>query len=108
MFQSSRVRSCGWSCDMHIACDSITHTLQTLPIEKLQPQTTTPERKTSQAAGYDLTPTEEFQLQPGEQQLIDTGIAIAIPEGYYGQLHSRSSLARKGITVEGGVIDADY
>ena len=84
------------------------HSLETLPIKKLQPQATVPERKTSQAAGYDLTPTEEFQLQPGEQQLIDTGIAIAIPEGYYGQLHSRSSLARKGITVEGGVIDADY
>ena len=40
------------------------HTLETLPIKKLQPQAITPERKTSQAAGYDLTPTEEFQLQP--------------------------------------------
>src|SRR4051812_29417071 len=33
---------------------------------------------------------------------------MAIPQGYYGQLHPRSSLAKKGLSVEGGVIDLDY
>jgi hypothetical protein len=84
------------------------NTLEPLPVQRLQSQAILPERKTPQAAGYDLTPVEEFQLQPEEQRLINTGIAIAIPEGYYGQLYPRSSLALKGLTVEGGVIDSDY
>jgi dUTP pyrophosphatase len=84
------------------------NTIDQLPIKHLEPNARLPERKTPQAAGYDLTPSETVHLAPGEQQLINTGIAIAIPEGYYGQLSPRSSLAKKGITVEGGVIDSDY
>ena len=79
-----------------------------LQVKKLQPQATMPERKTPLAAGYDITPAEGFVIQPGEQRLINTGIALAIPEGYYGQLLSRSSTAKKEVSVEGGVIDADY
>src|SRR5206468_6504439 len=79
-----------------------------LLVHKLQDHVTLPKRKTSLAAGYDLTPSKEFTLAPGEQQLINTHLAIAIPPGYYGQLQARSSMAKKGIVVEGGVIDADY
>src|SRR3954453_21713180 len=39
---------------------------QVLPIKKLKPQANLPECKTIQAAGYDLTPSEDFTLQPGE------------------------------------------
>src|SRR5947199_10451485 len=74
----------------------------------LQHQMIPPKRKTSLAARYDHTPTEEFTLAPGEQQLINTHLAIAIPPGHYGQLQARSSMAKKGIVVEGEVIDADY
>ena len=79
-----------------------------LPVKKTEETAILPERKTSSAAGYDLTPAEEFTLQPGEQRLINTGIAMAIPEGYYGQLHPRSSAAKIELSVEGGVIDSDY
>jgi dUTP pyrophosphatase len=41
--------------------------------------------------------------------LIRTGLAVAIPEGFYGRLAPRSGLAmQKGIDVLAGVIDADY
>jgi dUTP pyrophosphatase len=41
--------------------------------------------------------------------LIQTGVAVAIPEGYYGRLAPRSGLAtQKGIDVLAGVVDADY
>ena len=33
---------------------------------------------------------------------------MAIPEGYYGQLHPRSSSAKIELSIEGGVIDSDY
>ena len=55
-----------------------------LPVKKLNPEAILPECKTPLAAGYNLIPSEEFTLQPGEQQLINTGLTLAIPEGYYG------------------------
>lgn len=72
-----------------------------------------PEYATTQSAGLDLraflaTP---VTLQPGEHQLIKTGLHIALPEGYEAQIRPRSGLAFKhGITVLNapGTIDADY
>ena len=50
-----------------------------------------------------------FTLAPGTQQLFNLEIALGIPEGTYGQLHIRSSLAKNhGLTLLAGVIDADY
>jgi len=41
--------------------------------------------------------------------MVETGIAIGLPEGTYGRLAARSGMASKmGIAVGGGVIDADY
>ena len=50
-------------------------------------------------------------LKPMERQLIPTGIAIALPEGYEAQIRPRSGLALKhGISLVNtpGTIDADY
>jgi len=48
-------------------------------------------------------------LHPRERRLIRTGLAVAIPEGFYGRLAPRSGLAmQKGIDVLAGVVDADY
>jgi dUTP pyrophosphatase len=55
--------------------------------------------------------TEEVVLNPGEIQLIATGMSIALPEGFEGQVRPRSGLAlRHGISVLNtpGTIDADY
>jgi len=54
---------------------------------------------------------EEVTLAPCERKLIPTGIALAIPTGYEGQVRPRSGLAlRNGITLVNtpGTIDADY
>lgn len=50
-------------------------------------------------------------LAPNERKLIPTGLAFAIPEGYEGQVRSRSGLTLKqGLVVANGVgtIDSDY
>jgi dUTP pyrophosphatase len=50
-------------------------------------------------------------LHPGDRFLIPTGLAMAIPEGFEGQVRPRSGLALKhGITVLNapGTIDSDY
>jgi dUTP pyrophosphatase len=72
-----------------------------------------PKRGTAEAAGLDLVAANEtpMSLEPGTQQMIPTGIAMALPKGYEGQVRPRSGLAAKhGITVlnSPGTIDSDY
>ena len=61
-------------------------------------------------AGADLKSTENLEIYPGEQKLVDTGVAVKIPEGYGGFLFNRSSQGKNGITIPHsvGVIDSDY
>lgn len=65
------------------------------------------------AAGMDLYAAiaGEILLIPGEIELVPTGIAIALPDGYEAQVRPRSGLAVKhGITVlnSPGTVDCDY
>jgi len=72
-----------------------------------------PPYMTEGSSGMDLFASLErdVTLEPGQRKLIPTGIAIAIPEGFEGQVRPRSGLAlRNGIGVVNGpgTIDADY
>lgn len=72
-----------------------------------------PAHKTALSAGLDLHAAviEPITLAPGERALVPTGLAIALPPGYEGQVRPRSGLAvRHGLTVlnSPGTIDADY
>lgn len=83
-----------------------------LLVKRLHPDASLPVYGSGQAAGMDLhayCPGEEIVLNSGERQLIKSGIAVAIPEGFYGRIAPRSGLAFKnGIDVMAGVIDSDY
>ena len=72
-----------------------------------------PTYATPLSAGVDLAAAcaVDIVLPPGQRGLIRTGIMLAIPAGYEGQVRPRSGLALKhGITVlnSPGTIDADY
>jgi dUTP pyrophosphatase len=72
-----------------------------------------PEYQTPDSAGMDLRAAlaEAVHIPVGERRLIPTGLAMAIPRGFEGQVRPRSGLALKhGITVLNtpGTIDADY
>jgi|SRR6185437_10260686 len=72
-----------------------------------------PRYATADSAGVDLAAALEapLVLAPGERRAVPTGIALALPQGYEGQVRPRSGLAlRAGITVlnSPGTIDADY
>lgn len=70
-----------------------------------------PDYATSGAAGMDLVSVETVVINPRQRVLVGTGLAIALPEGFEGQVRPRSGLALKhGITVLNapGTIDADY
>jgi len=72
-----------------------------------------PQYQTELSAGMDIPANVEsaITLQPGERQLITTGLYLEIPPGYEMQIRPRSGLALKhGITVlnSPGTVDADY
>ena len=72
-----------------------------------------PAYETPGAAGMDLRAAvvEDLVLAPGEIRRVPTGIAVAIPDGYEGQIRPRSGLALKhgiGMVNAPGTIDADY
>ena len=65
------------------------------------------------AAGLDLLAAvaDRLEILPGDRALVPTGIAIALPAGYEGQIRPRSGLALKhGVSLlnSPGTIDADY
>ena len=51
---------------------------------------------------------EEIIIEPLESCIVQAGLAIQIPRGYFGYICSRSSRARDGLVVEGGVVDGSY
>lgn len=72
-----------------------------------------PQYMTEGSSGMDLFAflEKDVTLEPGERRLVPTGISVAIPEGFEGQIRPRSGLAiRKGIGIVNGpgTIDADY
>ncbi|KAG6492706.1 hypothetical protein ZIOFF_047671 [Zingiber officinale] len=59
--------------------------------------------------GLDIAASHAAVIEPYGQNLINTGLRIEIPYGYYGRLTSRSRQAWKyGVEVGAGVIDSDY
>ena len=74
-----------------------------------------PARQTDASAGVDLraaVPEERpLTIAPGSWALVPTGLRVAIPEGFEGQVRPRSGLALKhgiGLLNAPGTIDADY
>jgi dUTP pyrophosphatase len=89
-----------------------------MPLEHFDPALPLPAYETAGAAGMDL----RASLHPGERiagiklaklsrVLVPTGLAMAIPPGFEGQVRPRSGLAaRHGITQLNtpGTVDSDY
>jgi dUTP pyrophosphatase len=72
-----------------------------------------PRYHTEHAAGLDLLAAvaEPLVLEPGARGLVPTGLVLALPPGWEGQVRPRSGLAlRHGVTVlnSPGTVDADY
>lgn len=84
-----------------------------LKFKKLNNLAKTPTKGSDYAAGYDLYAATEYNIiiQPHQTVKIGTGIATAIPQGYFGGIFARSGLAtKKGLAPANkvGVIDSDY
>ena len=72
-----------------------------------------PTKGSKDSAGYDLYAAVNYdiEIQPHSTQMIDIGISIEIPKGYFGGIYARSGLASKQSLRPAncvGVIDSDY
>jgi dUTP pyrophosphatase len=90
--------------------EKVTVTIQRLPGNEDLPL---PRYMTEHAAGLDVFAAvgQEVSIFPGQREMIPTGLAIALPEGYEAQIRPRSGIAWKhGVTLVNapGTIDADY
>lgn len=84
-----------------------------IALKKITDTAKMPERGSAAAAGYDLFAdiTEDQVIEPHDTKMIGTGIAVAIPDGYFGGIYARSGLsAKEGLRPANctGVVDADY
>ena len=87
-------------------------TYNVLNYKKTQPgMAKEPTYGSDEAAGADLYAAESAVIEPGDVRMIDTGIAVEIPENHFGGIFPRSGLATKrGLRLANcvGVIDSDY
>lgn len=78
---------------------------------KLDKNAIEPTYGTSESAGFDLYAINGAILAPKESAIFHTGIAMEIPNGYFGAIYPRSGLAIKhGLRLQNcvGIIDSDY
>lgn len=82
--------------------------------KKLDPNAILPTRGSKYAAGWDLyacIPDGSVVIPPHQTVKISTGLALEIPEGYWGGIYARSGLATKnGLRPANccGILDSDY
>lgn len=77
---------------------------------KLENPALRPRRAHPTDAGADLFSAITLDIYPGEQKMVDTGVAVQIPVGFVGLVYNRSSQGKIGVQLANsvGVIDADY
>ena len=84
-------------------------TIDVLRFKQLDARATLPTRGSALAAGLDVCSIEDLEIGPRQRMMARTGLAVAIPPGFYGRIAPRSGLAAKnGLDVLAGVIDSDY
>jgi dUTP pyrophosphatase len=84
--------------------------MQTQPIGalKLKMDAKIPAKAHDSDAGYDLFAVKDTVILPGQVTVVETGIALEIPKGYWFSLRDKSGRAFQGLHVLGGVIDQEF
>lgn len=80
-----------------------------LKVKKLNNLATLPQKAHSTDAGFDLFTYTPYRLGSHSTEILKTGLAVEIPEGYCGIIKDRSSIASKSnLKTVAGVIDSSY
>ena len=87
------------------------HDMIQINFTKLDPELPTPAKAHIGDAAVDLHTRDDFTLYPGDRRPVQTGIRVAIPEGYAGFVLPRSGHAKRagiGVVNGPGLIDSGY
>jgi len=76
--------------------------------KKNHPDAKVPTRGHEGDAGYDVYAIEDTIIPTYRTVIVPAGISIQLPQGYYAELHPRSSLALRSIYMKIGIIDEGY
>lgn len=77
--------------------------------KKLYPEAILPQTMRPGDAAMDFYSLKDYLIKVGERVIVETGVAIAIPNGFWGNIRDRSGLAAKhGLHTIAGVIDPNY
>ena len=79
-----------------------------LRVERLTPNAKLPVRNHPTDAGLDLFSSDFYSFLPKERILVQTGLKLAIPDGFVGLIWDKSGVAKDGVHTLAGVIDAGY
>jgi len=90
--------------------------MTTLRVKRLSPRALLPAYQSAGASGLDLAaclPEDHsvVTIAPGQVVVVPTGLAVAIPAAFEGQVRARSGLSTKhgiGLPNAPGTIDSDY
>lgn len=80
-----------------------------LKFKKLNSRATEPTKERDSDAGIDLYSAVRIKIPSGGREAIATGFAVAIPDGYYGQIEERSGFSiQNTLKLKAGVVDSQY
>ncbi|MFW6131012.1 MAG: dUTP diphosphatase [Candidatus Aminicenantaceae bacterium] len=79
-----------------------------IKVERISKNAKLPFRHYKGDAGLDLYSSIDCVLKKGEVKAVQTGIKIAIPDGYVGLIWDKSGLSLNGVHRLAGVIDSGY
>jgi dUTP pyrophosphatase len=80
-----------------------------LTVKLLRPGARLPAKAHPTDAGFDLATPAAVSIDPLSRVLVPLGLAVAVPEGWYGQIQGRSGNAsQRGVQAFPGVVDHLY
>lgn len=85
------------------------NTVANILVKRLDNTGIIPKKTSAGAAGFDLVNPSKIDIPPASIGIVQTKIAIAIPEGHYGQIAMRSGISKqKKLMIIGGILDSDF
>ena len=76
--------------------------------EKVKAGAAIPSKKYADDGCFDITSAESVVIQSGTRKIVDSGLVIQIPKGFFLRILPRSGLSLRGLDIGAGVVDCGY